>query len=100
MHGSELLALQGFPVSTLKHTYEQDKFSDLAGNAFSAFNVLPMVVAMFSLYPFADMPFEEGLLGQDVINEMVAPVDFAAELLDAEEESESDDESAEEELHT
>ena len=97
MHGSELLALQGFPVSALKHTYEHDKLSELAGNAFCAFHVLPVVIAMFALYPFGDMPFEEGLLGQDVINDIVAPEDSMAEMA---EESESESESAEEELDT
>ena len=91
MHGSELLALQGFPASALKHTYEHDKLSSLAGNAFCAFHVLPMVIAMFSLYPFGDMPFEEGFLGDNVISEMVPPADSTADLPDAEEESESED---------
>ena len=101
MHGSELLALQYFPVSALKHTYEHDKLSSLAGNSFCAFHVLPMVIAMFSLYPFGDMPFAEGLLGQNVISEIVPPADSTADLPDGEEESESEDidgESAEEEL--
>ena len=82
MHGSELLALQGFPASALKHTYEHDKLSELAGTAFCAFHVLLVVIAMFSLYPFVDMPFGESLLEQNVVGQMDAPEEGTADLPD------------------
>ena len=70
LHGSELLYLQGLPPDQIKNleSLDHNKMVELAGNAFCAFHMMPVLLSLFALFPWPmefnrrggdDEPFEQ-----------------------------------------
>ena len=56
LHGSELLALQGFPIDMIAATdLTHERYTELAGNAFNGFKFAAIVTAMFMSMPFVQV---------------------------------------------
>lgn len=55
LHGAELLCLQGWAVKDQKISYSHEQMRDLVGNAFCAFTLTPILIALLTLLDWRGM---------------------------------------------